>query len=136
MVRLAPPDYHRFHFPIDCTPHTPIRIGGYLFSVNPVSLKSNIEHLSENKRVVIDLPSEKFGLVSFVAVGATSVGSINFTYHPGRPYKRGEEIGYFSFGASMVIALFEPGKVHFAADLLKNTKEGFETLCQMGESLQ
>ncbi len=135
IARLAPPDYHRFHFPVDCTPSAPRRIGGYLYSVNPVSLKSNISYLSENKRVVIELETEKLGLVSFIAVGATNVGSINFTYHPKKLFKKGDEIGYFSFGASMVIALFEPGKVTFSSDLIKNTKAGMETLCQMGQPL-
>lgn len=135
IARLAPPDYHRFHFPVDCIPSSPRRIGGYLYSVNPLSLKSNISYLSENKRVVIALQTKEFGLVSFIAVGATNVGSINFTYHPKKMVKKGDEIGYFSFGASMVIALFEPGTVAFSPDLIKNTKAGMETLCQMGQPL-
>ncbi len=135
IARLAPPDYHRFHSPIDCIPSIPRQIGGYLYSVNPVSLKSNIDYLSENKRVVIDLQNEKLGLISFIAVGATNVGSINFTYQPKKILKKGDELGYFSFGASMVIVLFEPEKVTFSPDLIKNTKAGMETLLQMGESI-
>jgi phosphatidylserine decarboxylase len=135
MARLAPPDYHRFHFPVDCIPGKPRQIGGYLFSVNPVALKKNISYLSENKRVVIDLKTKDHGLVSFIAVGATSVGTINFTYEAFKEYARGDEMGYFAFGASMCIALFEPGKLTFASDLKKNTEAQIETLCEMGQSL-
>jgi phosphatidylserine decarboxylase len=135
MVRLAPPDYHRFHFPVDGIVKKKRKIGGYLFSVNPVALKSNIEYLSQNKRVLVEVQSEKYGLVTFVAVGATNVGSIHFTYDSKKAHAKGDELGYFSFGASMVIALFEPGKVVFSEDITKNTKEGLETLCRMGEAI-
>lgn len=130
MARLAPPDYHRFHFPIDCIPSNPRKIHGHLFSVNPIALRKNISYLSENKRVVINL-----GRISYIAIGATNVGSIHFTYTPGKPYKKGDELGYFSFGASMIILLIEPNYIHLASDLLKNTASGKETLCYMGESI-
>ncbi len=135
IARLAPPDYHRFHFPIDCKPSYPKLIGGYLFSVNPLSLKTNISYLSQNKRVVVSLESEAYGNTPFIAIGATNVGSINFTYHAKKSYFRGDEMGYFSFGASMVITIFEPNKIKIAEDLLENTKAGLETLCHMGDSL-
>ena len=135
IARLAPPDYHRFHFPIDADPSRPKLIGGYLFSVNPVSLKTNISYLSQNKRVIVSLKSGIYGEAAFIAIGATNVGSINFTYNAGKSYSRGDEMGYFSFGASMCINIFEPGKIIVAKDLLENTKSGLETLCQMGDSL-
>jgi phosphatidylserine decarboxylase len=135
MARLAPPDYHRFHFPVDGIAKQKRKIGGYLFSVNPMALKNNISYLSQNKRVLVEIQSEKYGLVTFVAVGATNVGSIHFTYKSQKPHAKGDELGYFSFGASMVIVLFEPGKVTFAEDITKNTKDGLETLCRVGESL-
>jgi phosphatidylserine decarboxylase len=91
--------------------------------------------LTENKRVVVNLKTKELGDVAFIAVGATSVGTINFTYQAGKEYKKGDELGYFSFGASMCIALFEPGKLTFAKDLKKHTESGMETLCQMGDSL-
>ena len=135
MARLAPPDYHRFHFPIDCVPSAPSLIGGYLYSVNPVALRVNANYITENKRVLVELKSETLGKVAFLAVGATNVGSIQFTYQPHHLYKRGEELGYFAFGASMVLVLIGPDKLHLAKDLLENTASKKETLCQMGESL-
>ncbi len=135
MARLAPPDYHRFHFPVDCIPSAPKLIGGYLFSVNPIALRTNINFLTENKRVVVELKTETLGTLAFIAIGATNVGSIEFTFEPGKHYKKGAELGYFAFGASMVLILIEPNKTHLAADLLKNTTSGMETLCCMGEAL-
>lgn len=135
LARLAPPDYHRFHFPVDCVPGPAKKIGGYLFSVNPIALQKNISYLTENKRVVVNLKTKELGDVAFIAVGATSVGTINFTYRAGKEYKKGDELGYFAFGASMCIVLFEPGKLTLAKDLKQHTARGMETLCQMGDSL-
>lgn len=39
IARLAPVDYHRFHFPANCLPEKPIPIEGPLYSVNPMALK-------------------------------------------------------------------------------------------------
>jgi phosphatidylserine decarboxylase len=47
LARLAPPDYHRFHSPVDCIPGPAKKIGGYLFSVNPIALRKNISYLTE-----------------------------------------------------------------------------------------
>ncbi|NBO24662.1 MAG: hypothetical protein EBU93_05465 [Chlamydiae bacterium] len=52
LIRLAPMDYHRFHFPIDGELVQEKVIKGSLFSVNPIALKKNISYLYENKRVV------------------------------------------------------------------------------------
>ena len=49
--------------------------------------------------------------------------------------RKGDEQGYFAFGGSTVITLFEPGRVVFDADLLAHTAEGFETYALQGDSL-
>lgn len=53
---------------------------------------------------------------------------------------KGEEKGYFEFGGSTILLLLEKDKVKLCDDLLKNTREGFETkLLQgsvLGESLK
>jgi len=135
MARLAPPDYHRFHSPVDCIPSPPKLVGGYLYSVNPIALRQNIDYITENKRTVIELKTELLGNVAFIAVGATNVGSMQFTYSPQKPLKKGDEIGYFAFGASMVLLLIEPNRVQLSQDLIENTQSKRETVCRMGESL-
>lgn len=136
IARLAPSDYHRFHFPVDCVPGTSRLINGPLYSVNPIAVKQNICLLTENKRVVTLLKSDQYGTILFIEIGATSVGSIHQTYSPYTPYQKGDEKGYFSFGGSSIILLFEKDKIHFADDLLLNSSQHIETLCLMGQSLQ
>ena len=134
IARLAPSDYHRFHFPVNCVPSSPKLINGYLYSVNPYAIKKNIQIFSQNKRVITTLESD-FGEVLFVEVGATIVGNIHQSYEPDRKYLKGEEKGYFALGGSTVILLFEKNRIYFDADLLQNSLEKIETKASMGQSL-
>lgn len=133
--RLCPSDYHRFHFPCDCIPQHPRLINGCLYSVNPTAIKKNLQIFWQNKRVLNFLKTDRFGEVLFVEVGATNVGTIHQTCQPGHPYKKGDEKGYFNFGGSALVLLFEPGRIQFDADLLQATEEGFEMRCLMGQRL-
>lgn len=133
LARLCPSDYHRFHFPIDCIPGESRLINGPLFSVNPLAVKKNLSYLTENKRKLTMLSSEVFGDVAYFAVGATTCGSIVETYTPEKPVKKGEERGYFEFGGSALILLFEPEKIVFSSDLLNQTH--LEIRCLLGQEM-
>ena len=133
--RLCPTDYHRFHFPVSGTPAAPRVIQGELYSVNPIALAQRIAYLWENKRLVIEIDSLRFGKVTQVLVGATNVGTIVPTYTAGMPAEKGDELGYFRFGGSFIATLFEPGKIELAEDLVKHSALGFETYAKMGTLL-
>ncbi len=135
IARLAPPDYHRFHFPLDCFPERPYLISGKLFSVNPLALKKNCLILMKNKRMVTVLRNKNFGTVLFIEIGATYVGTIHQTFVYGKHYSKGDEKGYFSFGGSCIILLFEPNRIEFDQDLLKASENHLETLGCLGQSL-
>lgn len=135
IARLAPVDYHRFHFPCDCIPGEFRLINGPLYSVHPLALKRNIDILAENKRVITPLQTDQFGTMLYIEVGATNVGSIIQTYEPNKPVSKGDEKGYFSFGGSCIILLFPPQSIQLDEDLLENTHNHLETLAHFGESL-
>jgi len=135
IFRLAPQDYHRFHTPVDGTVASITEIPGDYYTVNPMAVKSNLDVFTENKRVVTVFDSEKYGKVAFVSVGALMVGSINFTgaSKVGNVLKKGDEVGYFAFGGSTIITVFQKDKVKFDDDLVKNSKNSLESLVRMGE---
>ncbi len=135
IARLCPTDYHRFHFPYNCMPEKTQLINGHLFSVNPIALKRNINILSENKRVITPLLTKTFGTIQFIEVGATAVGSIHQTFTPGEHYSKGDEKGYFSFGGSCIILLFEPFRIEFDQDLMEASHRRLETKALFGQSL-
>lgn len=133
IARLCPVDYHRFHFPIDCIAGKTHLIKGPLYSVSPLALDHKLSILWENKRTLCTLNSDRYGQVLFLEVGATNVGTIHQTYTPERFYPKGSEKGFFSFGGSTLILLFEKGKIQLASDLINH--DGLEIYCQMGQSL-
>jgi len=135
LARLCPVDYHRFHFPCNCTPGDTTLINGALFSVNPIALCKNIHILTENKRMMTELETKNFGRVLYIEVGATYVGAIHQTYTPNAHYAKGDEKGYFSFGASCLILLFEPFRIQFDQDLIDASHRGMEMRALLGQSL-
>lgn len=134
ILRLAPPDYHRFHFPISGVVSPITRIDGDYYSVNPLALREMTEIFCLNKREFTILTNPLFGDVVVAEVGATMVGSIVQTY-TGSVVNKGEEKGYFKFGGSTVVLLFEKNKIRIDDDLLMNTAKAYETEVKMGERI-
>lgn len=135
LSRLCPVDYHRFHFPVSGLAGQTRLINGPLFSVSPIALARNLSYLWQNKRTVTEISTESMGTVLMLEIGATCVGSIQQTYKAGSPVNKGCEKGYFAFGGSSTLTLFEPGKVKLADDLLNNSAQQIETYARMGDHL-
>lgn len=135
LARLCPSDYHRFHFPCHCLPGPTHLINGWLYSVNPLAIKRNLQIYTQNKRTLCELHTTAFGRVLYLEIGATTVGSIQETYTPNRWQAKGAEKGYFEFGGSALILLFPPNTIEFDRDLLAATEEGFEIRCLLGQSM-
>ncbi|MGV8914707.1 MAG: phosphatidylserine decarboxylase [Kaistella sp.] len=134
IVRLAPPDYHRYHFPVGGKVAPNHKIVGDYFSVNPLALRKKAEIFWLNKREYTVINNPIFGKVVMAEVGATMVGSMITTFK-GNTVKKGQEKGFFKFGGSTVVLLFEKGKIKIDDDFLKNTAKGFETTVKMGERI-
>jgi len=133
LFRLAPYDYHRFHFPCDCVPSRAKRLRGSLSSVHPIAYKKGRQPLLENERQVVMLQAKEFGIVTIVPVGALMVGKIVHTYAPGKKYEKGDEMGYFSFGGSTLVLLFEKDMLHIEQEFETHSKENYETAVVMGQ---
>lgn len=127
IFRLAPQDYHRFHIPVDGVIGTPKTIAGEYYTVNPMAIRSALDVYGENVRVLVPIDSPVYGRVMVVCVGAMMVGSTVITRQPGEKVSRAEELGYFKFGGSTLLVLFEEGVVNFDTDLAENSKGPLET---------
>lgn len=131
--------------------------------MNPQAVNEpKFDVLTRNKRSVL-LVEHEFSKkpIAIVAVGALMVGSIIWTsmvcknlWNP-RSYwdifnfalqkqvRRGDELGYFAYGGSTIIAVFPPGVIRFDGDLVRNSmgvgrgggKGSIETLMKVGYSL-
>ncbi len=130
---LSPRDYHRVHSPVSgyitqiqyCT--------GDLWPVNQWALKNIPELYSENERIYVEIATEN-GPVGVVFVGATNVGSIvlsfdrkvftnwkmkslNKTYESPIAIEKGEELGMFKMGSTIVV-LYNKELMEFYGDKL------------------
>lgn len=136
ILRLAPNDYHRFHFPYSGKTTKSTQIKGDYFSVSPYALAKNFTRVfCENKREHTTLITEDKGDILLSPIGATMVGSIINTYSPNSKINKGDEMGYFAFGGSTILMLVDNTQFKIDDDLLQNTKNGMETFVKMGETI-
>ena len=115
---LSPKDYHRIHFPFDCTVKKVFYIPGKLLPVNIFSLENFKQVFAVNERVLLVV--EKDGIeVLIVLVGAFNVGRIvlsftDFITNTGKKTanvinldnyraKKGEELGMFMMGSTVLL---------------------------------
>ena len=134
LLRLAPWDYHRFHFPASCIPDKARHIKGSYESVNPIAYLCGIQPLTENERHLTLLKTTDFDTVCMVSVGALFVGAIKETYIPQKKYNKGEEAGYFCFGGSTIVLVFKKNVVAINPLYINNSNQGKETPLKMGYS--
>ncbi|CEP09947.1 hypothetical protein [Parasitella parasitica] len=122
IFRLAPQDYHRFHTPAK----------GKVESIKPIVGT----YYTDNHRSVIKLKSHHGFSFAVVSIGALLVGSIVHTHaQENKELEKGQEMGYFQYGGSTVIAVFPQGKVIWDEDLKANSEKSIETVVCMGEKI-
>ena len=139
---LSPRDYHRFHVPVDMEIVKATFIPGNLRPVKPSVLEKELV-FPKNKRVVLRCRDSKNRYFYFVAVGAMIVGKIimnfderlsknykeiiTFEYEKPVKLKKGDELGRFEFGSSILLFF---GAEHFK---FLNQKEFVEVGDILGE---
>ena len=116
---LAPKDYHRIHMPFDGTLTQMIHVPGDLFSVNNDTAEGVDRLFARNERVVCVFDTQH-GEVAMVLVGAMIVASISTVWHgqvtpvkgvqswhytttQNIQLKRGDEMGQFALGSTVIL---------------------------------
>ena len=133
IYRLAPNDYHRYAYIDNGSQKKVSIVNGVLHSVNPIALNETPNVMAKNYRAITLLETDNFGTVAHIEVGALFVGKIVNHTNGACTFKRGEEKGWFEFGGSTVIQLFQKNAIQPDADLLEYTSKGIETLVKLGE---
>ncbi|WP_394908960.1 phosphatidylserine decarboxylase [uncultured Helicobacter sp.] len=117
---LSPRDYHRYHAPCDMQIEEIRYFGGELLPVHIPALKKFANLFVRNERIVLKASMQNGKRLYFVAVGALNVGSIVFhcepkiqtnakrgnetyTYATPITIKKGEELGMFNMGSTIVL---------------------------------
>jgi phosphatidylserine decarboxylase len=104
--------------------------------VSPIALRRHLDYLTGNKRCLTLLETENSGTCCFIEVGATNVGTIRHAELPeDKVVNRGARKGWFEFGGSSVVTLFEKGRVQLSEDLVEQTQNGVELYARMGDRM-
>lgn len=117
-IYLAPFDYHRIHTPMNGTLQRAKYIPGELNSVSITLLDKIAGLFAKNERVVMEFMGDNGQPFLMVLVGAVNVGSIETVMHGeicpnrydaeidldcnGETLKKGEELGRFNLGSTIV----------------------------------
>lgn len=136
VFRLTPEKYHYTHVPVAGEVADLYTVNGRYHSCNPNAAVRLLTPYSKNRRVVTILDTDlnggdQVGYIAMIEVVALMVGQIEQRYSEvkyenpqtlakGMSLKRGAPKALFRPGSSTVVLLFQPGRVRFAADLLRN----------------
>ena len=110
---LGPNDYHRFHAPVRGTvlESRAVQERVYLDVIikngefdAPDNAEDGYEFCQTRGILILDSP---VGLVAVIPIGMAQVSSVNMPAVEGAYLNKGDEFGYFLFGGSDIILLFE-----------------------------
>jgi len=113
-------DYHRYHSPVDGE-IMELRLipgvaagGGYTLWDNDKKLYyyfNNMGFQMVETRSCAIIETEEYGLVAMMPIGMSQISSCNWleSLKVGQHIKRGDEMGYFLFGGSDIVLIFQRG---------------------------
>lgn len=102
ILYLSPSHYHRIHSPVNGKIVRQWTLGKRSYPVNHLGLRFGKRPLSKNFRVITEIDVAGGKKMAIVKVGAMNINTIELT-HSSAHLKKGEEIGYFSFGSTVVL---------------------------------
>ncbi len=102
VIYLSPRNYHRFHAPLSGQIQHLKRVDGKCFPVNKLGLLLAGDVYSENARVILEIDNSKIK-VCMAIVGACAVRGIKIVKHKDDKLEKGEELGWFELGSSIVL---------------------------------
>lgn len=133
IFRLEVTDYHRYCYFDSGRKSNNVHIRGVLHTVNPIAFR-RYNVYKQNSREYTLLHTENFGDAVQIEVGAMMVGKIQ-NHHGKCRFSRGQEKGMFLFGGSTIVLLLQKDKALIDDDIVRNTKNGFETIVKYGEKI-
>ncbi len=123
-------DYHRYHVPVAGVVKEVRNVQGRVYldvvrqpdgslgAVNGDTYQFN----QERGLVVIESPT--VGLVALVPVGMTVISSVNLTPEVGAELRKGDPFGYFQFGGSDIVILFQDKNVTLEVEVGQKYLQG------------
>ena len=132
--RLAINDYHHIHMPEDGILIKIKEYNGNYISVDKDYLRSSINVLNTNKRVVLKFKRDDGSKFYLVMVGSILVASIVHSLEQHKKYYTREKIAYFQYGGSCVVYVSDRN-IFYDNDLSYFSNEDIESYVKAGEEI-
>jgi phosphatidylserine decarboxylase len=122
-------DYHRYHVPVGGLIKEVRQIPGGTWINEGVKSDGEIKNIDDvgfqfaHTRASMIIESA-LGLVAIIPVGMGHISSTTITAEVGTTLQKGEEFGYFAFGGSDIVMLFQAGQVKLTARIKSKVKQG------------
>jgi len=129
--RLAPKHYHHFYSPVNGIITKITEIDGLHLSVNGEVIQHGVNSFTKNVRKVLEINTNKYGLIYYIIIGATCVYDIELNKKQGDKIKKGHRLGVFNFGGSTIVMLIPNEKIILNKKILLNSKNQKETEVQV-----
>lgn len=136
ILRLTPDKYHYNHVPVTGIVKDFYEVRGASHACNPAAIVAEVTPYSKNTRTVTILDTDiaggtQIGLVAMLEITALMIGAVQQCYSsqryaearplaPGMRLERGCVKSLYRPGSSTDVLLFEPGRLRFDEDLLRN----------------
>ena len=125
IFRLCPQHYHRYSYAVNGKIERNVRLKGVFHCVRPIATEK-YPVFAQNARQYQVINTECFGRIVQMEVGALLIGRITNRKVPDRIAVQGREKGYFEYGGSTIILLFQKGKCILRPELEKELRDGRE----------
>lgn len=114
-------DYHRFHVPVGGKIKEVMHIPATTWITEEKKFYGSVKDADDvgfqfnhtRAHIIIDSP---VGYVAVIAVGMGHISSVQITVDEGTKLVKGEEFGFFAFGGSDMIMLFQKDKVKLSVE--------------------
>jgi len=106
-------DYHRYHVPVAGTVREVRNISGKVYMDVSRNADGDLDVVDgdtyqfSQERGLIVIESPEVGLVAVLPIGMSYVSSVNLSARVGDALRKGDEFGYFLFGGSDIVMVFQ-----------------------------
>jgi len=115
-------DYHRFHVPVGGVVREVRNVHGRVYidvvrnEDGSLAAANGDSYQFNQERGLVILESPTVGLVAIVPVGMTLISSVVLTPEIGAELRKGDPLGYFQFGGSDIVLLFQDRDIVLEAE--------------------
>ena len=123
-------DYHRYHLPVGGIIKEVRNVSGRVYldiQRNPDGSLDVIDghtYQFNQERGLVVVDSPEVGLVAVLPIGMSYVSSVNLTPDVGTDLRKGDPFGYFMFGGSDIVVVFQDRDIVLEAEVGKKYLQG------------